>query len=122
MVDIVISFLISTLMGMGIGGGGLFIIYLTAYLSMDQMSAQGTNLVFFIISGISGLIIHARRRKFYPMQALVMIIFGVLGSYIFSHVSNMVDPDIPRHVLGYVLIFGGGVSIFSAFKSFFKKK
>lgn len=122
MIDIVVSFFISALMGMGIGGGGLFIIYLTACLSMDQISAQGTNLVFFIISGISGLIIHAKRRKFYPMQVIVMIIFGILGSYIFSHVSNTVDPDIPRRVLGYVLILGGGVSVFSALKSFFEKK
>ena len=120
--EIVISFLISALMGMGIGGGGLFIIYLTMYLGMEQMSAQGTNLVFFIISGISGLIIHARRRKFYPMQVIVMVIFGILGSYIFSHASNMIDPDIPRRVLGYVLILGGGVSVFSALKGFFKKK
>lgn len=117
----IIPFLISLLMGMGIGGGGLFIIYLTSYLSLPQTTAQGTNLIFFIISAVSALIIHLRKRKFYPVQVATIVVFGVLGSYIFSHFTNMIDPDIPRLVLGVVLILCGGVSIFSAIKSFFKK-
>ncbi|MBE6664252.1 MAG: sulfite exporter TauE/SafE family protein [Ruminococcaceae bacterium] len=120
--NFVLPFLISLLMGMGIGGGGLFIVYLTTILSLPQTTAQGTNLIFFIISAISALIIHIRKRKFYPVQAITMIIFGILGSYIFSHLTNMIDPDIPRAFLGCVLILGGGVSIFSAIKSFFKRQ
>ncbi len=120
--DLIIPFLISALMGMGIGGGGLFIIYLTMYLGMEQISAQGTNLIFFLISAISALIIHIRKRKLFPMQILVMIIFGILGSFIFSHFANMVDPDIPRKVLGGVLILGGGVSVFTTFLGLFKKR
>ena len=118
--NFIIPFLISLLMGMGIGGGGLFIVYLTAFLSIPQTTAQGTNLIFFIISAVSALIIHIRKRKFYPMQIIIMVGFGVLGSYIFSHLANMIDPDIPRTILGYILIIGGGVSIFSAIKSFFR--
>lgn len=119
--NLVIPFLISALMGMGIGGGGLYIIYLTELLNMDSTSARGTNLVFFIISALASLLIHLKKRHFYVMQVIVMVIFGILGSYIFSHLSNVVDPDIPKKVLGGVLILGGGVSIFSSLKSFFKK-
>lgn len=115
----IIPFLISLLMGMGVGGAGLFIIYLTSFLGTPQAMAQGTNLIFFVISAISALIIHLKKRKFYPVQVVTIVIFGVLGSYIFSHFSNMIDPDIPRRVLGGILIFGGGVSVFLAIKSFF---
>ena len=118
--NILVSFLISLLMGMGIGGGGLFIIYIATFLSIPQTTAQGTNLIFFMISAISALIIHLRRRKLFPMQIIVMVIFGIIGSFIFSHFANTIDPDIPRHVLGGILILGGGVSIFGALKSFFK--
>ncbi len=117
----IVSFLIALLMGMGVGGAGLYIIYITSFLGVDQTTAQGTNLIFFIISAISALLIHLKKRKFYPVQVATIVIFGVLGSYIFSHFSNMIDPDIPRKVLGGVLILGGGVSIFSAIKAFSRK-
>ena len=113
-----IPFFISLLVGMGVGGAGLFIIYLTSFLGLAQIEAQGTNLIFFIVSAVSSLIIHLRRRKFYPTQVALIVVFGVLGSFIFSHFSNMIDPDIPRHVLGIILILGGGVSIFGAIRSF----
>ena len=121
MLNFILPFLISLLMGMGIGGGGLFIVYLTSFLSIPQTTAQGTNLVFFIISAISALIIHARKRKFYPMQIITMVSFGVLGSFVFSHLTNTIDPDIPRIFLGFVLVLCGGVSIFNAIKSFFHR-
>ncbi len=121
MLEFLLPFLISSLMGMGIGGGGLYIIYLTELLGMNGTVARGTNLVFFIISAMASLIIHLRRRHFYIFQLIIMIGFGVVGSYIFSHISNEIDPEIPKKVLGGVLILGGGVSIFSAICGFFKK-
>ena len=44
----IIPFLISALMGMGVGGGGLFIIYFTLLLGTPQLTAQGTNLLLFV--------------------------------------------------------------------------
>ena len=122
MIDFLIPFLISTLMGIGVGGGGLYVIYLAEIVKMDLTVSRGTNLLFFIISGLASLLIHLKKRKFYPIQLIVMIIFGVLGSYIFSHLSNMVDPEIPKKVLGSVLILGGGLSIYSVFKERFWSK
>ena len=45
--DILVSFLIATLSGLGIGSGGLLVIYLTLLDGMPQLRAQGVNLVFF---------------------------------------------------------------------------
>ena len=119
MLDFLIPFLISTLMGIGVGGGGLYVIYLAEIVKMDLTVSRGTNLLFFIISGLASLLIHLKKRKIHPVQLIVMIIFGVLGSYIFSHLSNMIDPEIPKKVLGSVLILGGGLSIYSVFKERF---
>ena len=121
MTKFIFPFLISMLVGMGIGGGGLYIVYLTELLYLDATTARGTNLVFFIISALASLIIHLRKRHFYVMQVIVMVIFGVIGSYIFSHISNIIDPEIPKIFLGGVLILGGGVSVFTTIKSFFKR-
>ena len=115
MVLIIIAFLISALMGMGVGGGGLFIIYLTQWLNFDQMTSQGTNLIFFILAGVASLIYHFGKRKLYPLQIIVMVTFGMLGSYIFSHLANVVDPTIPKIALGVVLTLSGAYSLVSTF-------
>ena len=112
----VVAFLVSILMGIGVGGGGLFIIFLTECMNFSQIVAQGTNLVFFILAGASALIIHIRKRKLNPWQILIMSSLGVLGSVIFSHVANMVNPNIPRLLFGVLLILSGIITIFSIFK------
>lgn len=119
MLSIIISFIIAMLMGMGVGGGGLFIIYLTQCLNFDQMTSQGTNLIFFILAGGASLIYHFRKRKIYPLQILVMITLGMLGSYIFSHLANAVDPHIPKIVLGALLTVSGAYTLVA---TFIKKK
>ncbi|MBQ7789293.1 MAG: sulfite exporter TauE/SafE family protein [Clostridia bacterium] len=113
--NILISFLIALLMGLGIGGGGLFIIFLTQWLNFDQITAQGTNLAFFFLCALASLFVHVKKRKIYPVQVIVMIIFGVIGSYIFSHYANMIDPEIPKKVLGGVLIVGATMTFVSLF-------
>ena len=49
-IDILAGILIGTLTGMGIGGGGLLVIYLTAVRGMQQLSAKACNLLFFIFA------------------------------------------------------------------------
>lgn len=118
--EFIIVMLISCLMGMGVGGGGLYIIYLTLVKDVGQMIAQGTNLLFFIIAGVGSLCLHLRKRKIYPLQIVLLVTFGCLGSYIFSRIGNNLDPEIPKKVLGSVLILGGGLSIFQTIATFKK--
>ncbi|MBO5091810.1 MAG: TSUP family transporter [Clostridia bacterium] len=120
MTEFIIVALISCLMGMGVGGGGLYIIYLTLIKDTPQMIAQGTNLLFFIMAGVGSLCLHLRKRHIYPVQLLLLVAFGCLGSFIFSRIGNNLDPEIPKNVLGSVLILGGGLSIFQAICSFKK--
>jgi uncharacterized membrane protein YfcA len=116
---IIASFLISALMGMGIGGGGLFVIYLTLCLNFEQILAQGTNLIFFIISALFSLFIHLRKRKIRFLQVGALILFGSLGSLMFSHLANLIDPKTPRIALGILLISSGIYTIIT--NTIFKK-
>ena len=47
---ILITFLLAALSGMGVGGGGLFVIYLSLFTNTPQLTAQGMNLLFFLLS------------------------------------------------------------------------
>ncbi len=113
--NVIVGFLVSALMGMGVGGGGLFVIYLTLCLNFGQINAQGTNLTFFILAVLASIFIHVKKRKIYFLQVLVMAVFGALGSFIFSFLANAVSPEIPRKILGALLILGGFSSIYNSF-------
>lgn len=116
MIDFVLTLLISCLMGLGIGGGGLYIVYLTLWRGIETSVARGTNLLFFIIVSCASLAVHIRKRKIFPLQLTFIVIFGSLGSLIFSNFSNILDPEIPKKVLGSVLILMGILNIWSVFR------
>lgn len=114
--NIIVGFLVAVLMGMGVGGGGLFVIFLTLCLHFGQINAQGTNLMFFILTIIASFFVHIKKRKIYVKQVLIMIVFGAMGSLIFSSLANYINPEIPRKMLGGLLILGGSFSIYNTFK------
>ena len=51
------------LSGFGIGGGSLLMVWLTALLSMDQRTAQGINLLYFLPAAGCSLIFHVKNRQ-----------------------------------------------------------
>lgn len=112
----IVAFLVSILMGIGVGGGGLFIIFLTECMNFSQIVAQGTNLVFFVLAGASALVLHIKNRKLNAWQILIMTSLGILGSVIFSHLANILSPEIPRRVLGGLLVLSGIITLFKLFK------
>ena len=44
----------------GVGGGTLLLLVMTLFLNVDQRTAQGINLLFFLPTAISALICHAK--------------------------------------------------------------
>ena len=117
-----VCFLIAILVGMGIGGGGFLVIYLTLCMNYPQLIAQGTNLLFFLIAGFSSLLIHLRKRKLNLKRLLPIILFSIPGTLIGSYLANTVDPKIPRIVLGILLILSGGQTAFKVVYQIIKEK
>lgn len=114
-INVIVGFAVALLMGMGVGGGGLFVIFLTLCLNYGQISAQGTNLTFFVIAILASFFVHIRKRKLIKNQIIVMAVMGSLGSVIFSNLVNHVNPQIPRKMLGILLIIGGVYSLYNSF-------
>lgn len=82
---IISSFLSGLLGAMGFGGGSVLIIYLTSFLSLAQMKAQGINLLFFIHIALVSVIMY-RKGKIIDFKGIfpVMLpaIFGAVIGYI----------------------------------------
>ncbi len=79
---------------MGMGGGTLTIPLLTIFLSYEQISAQGINLVAFLPMSLVALFIHVKNKlvdfKSTWLLALVGCIFSLGGALLANHMKNNV--------------------------------
>ena len=112
-VDVAAAFAVSVLCGMGVGGGGLFVIYLTLCRGVGQLDAQGVNLAFFICSAAASLCLHFRKRSIPIRRAALLGLFGTLGSIVGVNAAHSVEPSTVRICFGIMLIFAGMLVLFS---------
>ncbi len=89
--DIAAAFAIAILCGLG-GGGGIFVLYLTAVSGMKQITAQGVNLLFFLSSAVGAFAVN-RKNKLIDLKTFAIISVGgipmaVLGSLTASLIKN----------------------------------
>lgn len=106
-INMIVSALIAILAGLGVGGGGLLVIYLTLVLDMEQLCAQGINLVFFIFCAASALFIHLKKRNINIRRCLSISIVGIAASIPGMMLSHSLDTHILRKIFGALLIFSG---------------
>ncbi len=112
MLDFIVGFAVSVLSGLGIGGGGLLVIWLVLYCSVEQLSAQGINLVFFLFSSTAAMVVHFMKRKLNFKLIAYLTGFGVIGAFLGSLLSKSVSPEIIRSTFGILLIISGVMTIF----------
>ena len=108
--QITVSFVIAALSGMGVGGGGLFVIYLSLMGDTPQLAAQGMNLLFFLFSAGASVLVHLNRRRIFGTVILLMATAGVAGSLIGTALTPHVSEGLLRKSFGFLLIVGGILS------------
>lgn len=107
MFDFVIGVLIAALAGMGVGGGGLLVLYLVFIKDMAQLEAQGINLVFFVFAAASSLLYHIRKREIRWRLVIMVIGFGVAGAYMGAKTAAALDPQLIRRLFGWLMTVSG---------------
>ena len=105
------AFFIAVLSGLGVGSGGLLVIWLTMVQGMDAISARGLNLLFFIFSASAALIFHILRKKLQYRLVIFMAIFACLGTAIGSYAGAYISSSALRVFFGYMLIVSGGYTL-----------
>lgn len=111
-IDIIASFAIAVLSGMGIGSGGLLVIYLTLVSATPQLTAQGINLLFFLFSTGAAMTVHLQKRKIYYGAVLIMTVLGIVGSLIGSITAGILPVTLVRKLFGAMLIISGIIALF----------
>ncbi|MBQ2746141.1 MAG: sulfite exporter TauE/SafE family protein [Clostridia bacterium] len=102
---------------MGMGGGAVLLIYLTAFLSVPQLNAQGINLIFFIPIGIMSVIIYVKQKKIKFKSTIPLAVFGVVGSLAGIWVTRVLDGAFLGKIFAFFLIFLGISEIFKKDKN-----
>lgn len=106
------TFLIAVLCGMGVGSGGLFVVYLTMLLGYEQLAAQGLNLYFFVFATAFALIIHMRTRDL-PIKRLIYLCgFGIIGCVFGAMLAQNISGGILKSIFAILLIASGLISFF----------
>lgn len=97
---------------MGLGGGGILIIYLALFTDTKQLTAQGINLLFFIPIGILSLIIYSVKKQIKWKSTLKIAAFGIIGAVLGIFLAEFIGGEITRKIFGGLLIIMGIMEIF----------
>lgn len=97
----------SVISAWGVGGGTLLLLVMTLFLGVDQRTAQGVNLLFFLPTAVSALICHAKNgyldRPTLKNAVPAAVIAALLGAWI----ATAVDVELLRKPFGAYLLLSG---------------
>lgn len=112
MTDILVSLGIGILAGLGVGSGGLLIVYLTLADGVGQLAAQGINLAVFVFALGAAMAVHLHRRSLSPAILGTVVLFGAGGAAVGSLLAALTEGGLLRIGLGVLLLVMGTVALF----------
>ena len=122
MIDFLVSCGVALLSGLGVGSGGLLVVFLTEYREVGQLFAQGVNLIFFIFSSGASTAVNLRSRNICYGAVTVMSIGGTVGAIVGALVASVLDPDLLRMGFGLMLLIGGIPALWRAIGAMGRKR
>ena len=112
---VLVGIITGVISGMGIGGGTLLVLYLTAILDTAQNTAAGINLLYFLGCAPSSLILHIKEHRTVWRVALWAAASGAVAALIASLLVPDPTPDWLRRVFGALLLFIGFREVWQVF-------
>ena len=113
-VCILVGTVLGFLSGLGIGGGSLLILWLTAAVSMDQRMAQGVNLLFFLPAALTACFFHSRHGRLAWKAALPAIEAGTCAAGLCAWAAAVLDTGLLKKLFGGLLLVTGLWELFGA--------
>ncbi len=120
MIDFIVSTGVALLSGLGVGSGGLLVVFLTEFRGVSQLFAQGVNLMFFIFSSGASTAVNLRKRNICYGAVALMTAGGVLGAVIGAFIASAVSPKLLKFGFGIMLLAGGLPGLIKSLDAFSK--
>ena len=93
--------------GFGIGGGSVLMVWMTAVLAMEQRTAQGINLLYFLPTAAAALIIHIREKRICRQAVLPAASAGCITAITASLLANYINTELLKKGFGIFLLIIG---------------
>ncbi len=107
----IVAFFIAILSGLGVGSAGLLVTWLTVVEKLPQITAQGINLIFFIFSSGTALVIHVFRTPLLWQSLPLLLVAGICGSFLGVSLATVLPQALLRRIFGYMLIATGAIGL-----------
>ncbi len=100
------------LSGLGIGGGTLLMVYMTAMAGIGQTVAQGINLLYFLPTAACALFLHAKNRLLHLRVIVPAAIGGCVCAVGAALLATAIDTELLRRLFGGFLLIVGVKEVF----------
>ena len=97
----------------GVGGGTLLLLFLTLFLKMEQQTAQGINLLFFLSTAAAALCFHQKNGRLNRAVLRSLLPWAIPSALLGALLAVLMDPAWLRRPLGVFFLF----SAFSLYRS-----
>ena len=104
MVEVLAGIVSGIVSGMGMGGGTILILILSLFLGLDQHVAQATNLVFFIPTSVTAIIVNTKSKMINCKIGIPVAIFGVIGAIIGASFAVKMEVNKLKKFFGIFLL------------------
>lgn len=121
MLDIIVGAAVAVLSGMGVGSGGLLVVYLTLAAEMQQAPAQALNLFFFLFAAGSSTAVNIRRRNIAWGCVLLLGIGGAVGAIAGTVAAAAAKPRVLKMLFGLMLTVTGARGLIGTVRDGIKK-
>lgn len=109
--------------GTGMGGGTILILILSFFMGVNQHTAQATNLVFFVPTSISAIIVSIKEKLINWNIGITIAISGIVGAIIGAKISADMEVNHLKKFFGIFLAVIALYEIYSLIKWYiFDKK
>ena len=97
----------SVISAWGVGGGTLLLLVMTLLLGVDQRTAQGINLLFFLPTAVSALYCHWKNGYLDKPALLSAVPFAVTAAALGAWIATNLDVETLRRPFGVYLLLSG---------------
>lgn len=120
--EVVFGIIAGIITSLGMGGGAILILLLTLFMNIDQHISQATNLIFFIPTAITSIIINVKNKQIDFKTAKDIIIYGIVGAIVGSLIAVNLPNQKLKNFFGIFLLIIAIFQVYEIYTSYIKKK
>ncbi|MGN0977823.1 MAG: TSUP family transporter [Faecousia sp.] len=106
-VALAVGIVLGFLSGLGIGGGSLLILWLTLALGLEQQTARGINLLFFLPAAAISCLFRWKQGAVDLKTVLPAAAAGCIAAAVCTWVGTRLDLELLKKLFGGLLIVTG---------------